>query len=294
MKILVSDAFDSSLPKKLERFGDVIDDKKLLSEAEVVLIRSKTKCTREYIDSAPKLKLIIRGGVGLDNVDLEYANLMGIKVHNTPNASSVAVAEMAMALMIAMPNQLVKAHNTTQAGQWIKKELKRTELYEKKLGVIGCGRIGQLVAQRALGFGMTVYGCDQIAIHSEYIAKQKSLYEMLTECDYLTLHLPLSDSTRNIIRKNTIAKMKDGVYIVNTGRGALVNEKDMAEALTSGKIAGYATDVYESEPPTGSPLLDAPNVLLTPHLGASSKENLLRIGETVAELLEDYINGVLL
>jgi D-3-phosphoglycerate dehydrogenase len=293
MKILISDAFDSSLPKKLARFGEVTDDKNLLSEAEVVLIRSKTKCTREYIDSASNLKLIIRGGVGLDNVDQEYASIMGIKVHNTPKASSVAVAEMAMALMMAMPNHLVKAHVTTQAGQWAKKELKRSELYEKTLGVIGCGRIGQLVAQRALGFGMTVSGCDQIAIHSEFIAKQKSLFEMLTDSDYLTLHLPLSDSTRNIIRKNTISKMKDGVRIVNTGRGALVAEQDIADALKSGKVAGYATDVFENEPPVGSPLLDAPNVLLTPHIGASSKENLLRIGDTVIELVEDYTNGVL-
>lgn len=293
MKILISDSFDASLPGKLEQFGEVTEDHNELAEAEVVLVRSKTKCTREYIDSAPNLKLIIRGGVGLDNIDEAYAKERGIRVYNTPAASSVAVAEMAMALMLALPNHLVKAHTSTQSGQWLKKELKRTELYGKNLGVIGCGRIGQLVAQRALAFGMTVYGCDQIAIHSEYIAKQKSLIEMITECDYLTLHLPLTDSTRHIIRKNTINRMKDGVYIINTGRGALVNEKDVADALKSGKIAGYAADVFENEPPEGSPLLDAPNVLLTPHIGASTKENLLRIGDTVVELIRDYVNGVL-
>lgn len=293
MKILISDSFDASLPGRLEKYGEVTDDKSQVDTAEVVLIRSKTKCTKEYIDAAPNLKLIIRGGVGLDNVDLEYAVSKGIKVHNTPKASSVAVAELTMALMLAIPNHIVRAHTTTAAGQWVKKELKRTELYGKKLGVVGCGRIGQLVAQRALGFGMTVYGCDEIAIHSEYIAKQKSLYEMITECDYLTLHLPATDTTKGIIRKHVIDRMKDGVYIVNTGRGALVVEEDMVEALKSGKVAGYAADVFQSEPPEGSPLLDAPNVLLAPHIGASSKENLLRIGDTIVELLEDFKNGLL-
>ena len=293
MKILLSDSFDASLPGKLKRFGEVTSDLAQLGDANVVLIRSKTKCTKEYIDSAPKLKLIIRGGVGLDNVDQDYAKEKGIKVYNTPKASSVAVAEMAMALMLALPNHIVRAHTTTQSGQWAKKYLKRSELYGKKLGVIGCGRIGQLVAQRALGFGMTVYGCDQIAIHSEYIAKQKSLYEMITECEYLTLHTPLTDGTRGIIRKNTINKMLNGVFIVNTGRGALVVEQDMAEALNSGKVGGYAADVFENEPPEDSPLLSAPNVLLTPHIGASTTENLLRIGDTVVEIIDDYANGLL-
>ena len=178
-------------------------------------------------------------------------------------------------------------------GKWLKKELKRTELYGKKLGILGCGRIGQLVAQRAIAFGMTVYGCDQIAIHSEFIAKQKSLYEMITECDYLSLHLPLTDGTRSIIRKHVIDKMKDGVYIINTARGALVVEEDIVEALKSGKVAGYAADVFENEPPEGSPLLTAPNVLLTPHIGASTKENLLRIGDAIVELLDDYEQGLL-
>ena len=154
MKILISDAFDPSLPERLTAFGEVTDDKSQLPEADIVLVRSKTKCTKEYIDGAPKLKLIIRGGVGLDNVDLEYAQSKGIEVRNTPEASSVAVAELTFALMLAVPNRIVEAHTSMAESKWLKKELKRTELMGKTLGLIGVGRIGTVVANRARAFGM--------------------------------------------------------------------------------------------------------------------------------------------
>lgn len=288
MKILISDAFDPSLPDRLKKFGEVTDDKDRQADADVVLIRSKTKCTKEYIDNAPNLKLIIRGGVGLDNVDLEYAKEKGITVHNTPAASSVAVAELAFAHMLAVPNNLIVGHNTMAQGEWKKKELKRTELMGKTLGIIGMGRIATELVKRALAFGMKVIAYDKYVETSD-LAAMKSLDEVLAESDYLSLHTPLTDETKGMINKDTIAKMKDGVVIVNSGRGKCVVEEDVAEALTSSKIKSYATDVWFSDPPPPeSPLLKAPNMQMTPHLGASSKENLLRIGDIIVELIEDF------
>ena len=288
MKILISDAFDSSLPDRLRTFGEVTEDTAQLPSCDVVLIRSKTKCTKEYIDSAPKLKLIIRGGVGLDNVDLEYAKEKGITVHNTPDASSVAVAELAFALMIAVPNQLIKAHNGMAKGDWLKKECKRTELLGKTLGLIGIGRIATEVAKRAKAFGMDVIAFDKYVSKSDY-AEMMELDDVLAKADYLSLHVPFTPETKELIRKETISRMKDGAVIVNTGRGKCINEADLVSALESGKIAAYATDVYYSDPPADDcPILKAPNVLMTPHIGASSKENLLRIGDTVVEIISKF------
>jgi len=288
MKILISDAFDPSLSDRLKKFGEVTDDKAQVSEANVVLIRSKTKCTKEYIDNAPNLKLIIRGGVGLDNVDLEYAKERGVTVHNTPAASSPAVAELAFAHMIAVPNRLIEGHNSMAKGEWIKKQLKRTELMGKTLGLIGIGRIAVELAKRAKAFGMNIIAYDKYVEKSDY-AEMKSFDEVLAESDYISMHTPLTDETKGMINKETINKMKDGVIIVNTGRGKCTNEEDMAEALKSGKVRSYATDVWFSDPPPeDSPLLKAPNVQMTPHIGASSKENLLRIGDIIVDIIENF------
>ena len=293
MKILISDAFDPGLPDKLKRFGEVTDDKSQLADCEVVLVRSKTKCTKEYIDSAPKLKLIIRGGVGLDNIDRPYAAEKGIKVFNTAAASSIAVAELAFALMIALPNHIVKGHESMVKGEWIKKQLKRTELYKKTLGIFGCGRIGTEIAKRAMAFGMKVIGYDPFLNTHDTIEIINDLDVMLPKCDYISLNTPLTDETAGMINKDVIAKMKDGVYIVNTGRGKVVVEEDVAAALESGKIAGYGNDVWYSDPPEATPLAKAPNTTLTPHIGASTKENLLRIGDIIEELIGKYVDGKL-
>ncbi len=291
MKILISDAFDPSLPERLKRFGEVTEDHSELPEAEVVLVRSKTKCTREYIDSAPALKMIIRGGVGLDNIDLEYAKQKGIKVFNTPEASSIAVAELAFAHLIAIPNRLIEGHMTMKEGKWAKKELKRTELYGKTLGLIGIGRIGTEVAKRAAAFGMKVIATRRSDIPSE-AAELVSLEELLERADFISLHTPLTDETRGMINADSISRMKDGVIIINTGRGAVVNEEDLAAALRSGKVRAYGTDVWLSDPPAPDcPLLSAPNVFMTPHIGASSKENLLRIGDLIVKILEEHYGG---
>jgi D-3-phosphoglycerate dehydrogenase len=288
MKILIADAFDAALPERLKKYGEVTNDPSALASADVVLVRSKTKCTKEYIDQAPNLKLIIRGGVGTDNIDKEAAKARGVQVKNTPKASSPAVAELAFALMLAIPNKLIEAHNTTKEGKFLKNEIKRTELLGKTLGLIGVGRIGTEMAKRARAFGMKVIGTDKVVTQSEFV-DMKPLDEVLAKSDYLSLHTPLTDETRGIINKNSIGKMKDGVAIVNTGRGKCIVEEDMVEALKSGKVKAYATDVWYSDPPDPAcPLLTAPNVIMAPHLGASTKENLLRIGDEVVELLEAF------
>jgi len=289
MLILISDAFDPGLPDKLAKYGEVTDDKGRLAEAEIVLVRSKTKATKEYIDSAPKLKMIIRGGVGLDNIDLEYAKEKGIMVYNTAAASSIAVAELAMALMMALPNHITKADYSMHKGEWRKKELKRTELYGKTLGIMGLGRIGQEIAKRASAFGMKVVAYDPFVESSEVAEVKKDMKEVLSQADYVSLNMPLLDDTKGIINKDTLAMCKDGAFMVNTGRGKCVVEEDVAEALKSGKLAGFGNDVWYSDPPEKTPLTAAPNVTLTPHIGASTKENLLRIGDIIDQLIGEYV-----
>jgi D-3-phosphoglycerate dehydrogenase len=292
MLILISDAFDPSLEGKLAQYGEVTTDKERLSEADIVLIRSKTKCTREYIEQALNLKMIIRGGVGTDNIDKVYCAEKGIVVHNTPNAPSIAVAELAFALMLAVPNHIVEANESMRMGQWLKKELKRTELNGKTLGLVGIGHIAQAVATRATAFGMHVIAYDKYVESSRLAVLKPTLEEMVAEADYISLHVPLTDETMHIINKDVIAKMKDGVIVINTGRGRTVDSTDIIAALESGKIAAYATDVWPKDPPDSDyPLLKAPNVFMSPHLGASSKENLLRIGDEACERVENFLGG---
>ncbi|MDH4158193.1 MAG: hydroxyacid dehydrogenase [candidate division Zixibacteria bacterium] len=288
MLILISDAFDKTLPGLLAKYGEVTDDKSRQAEADVVLIRSKTKVTREYIDAAPRLKMVIRGGVGLDNVDQAYARDKGILVFNTADASTVAVAELAFAMMIALPNHTVAAHTSMAEGQWLKKELKRTELMGKTLGLLGIGRIGTALAVRAGAFGMKVIAYDPYVFFSDFAEIRPTMEEVIREADYISLHMPLLDSTRGLINKNTLKMFKDGAYLINTCRGKVVVEEDAVEALKSGKLAGYATDVWYSDPPENSPLIGAPNTLFAPHIGASTKENMLRIGIMINALIKEY------
>ena len=288
MLILISDSFDSSLPEKLSKYGEVTDDKSRINEAEVLLIRSKTKVTKEYIDTSPKLKLVIRGGVGLDNVDLQYAGGKGITVHNTAAASAIAVAECAFTLMIGIANHVARADSSMREGGWIKKELKRTELYKKTLGIIGLGRIGTELAKRAAAFEMNVVAYDPFVEKSDFADMRLELKDVLNISDYVSLHLPLIDTTRRIINSETLKEFKDGSFLINTGRGKIVVEKDVADALQNGKLAGFGNDVWYSDPPETNPFVHLPNVLMMPHLGASTKENLLRIGEIVENIIHEY------
>ncbi len=287
MLLLLADAFAPDLPARLAEFGEVTTDMSRLGDAEVLIVRSKTKVDKAMIDAAPKCRYIIRGGVGVDTIDVEYATSKGIAVDNTPEASSIAVAELAFALMIAMPNHLVRADVSMKEGKWLKKELERTELYGKTLGLVGIGRIGRELAVRAKAFGMSVIAYDKYVTISD-VATLVSLDELYAKADYISLHTPLTDETRGMINAAAIAKMKKGVFLLNTCRGQVVIEQDIADALQSGTLAGYATDVYNKEPPEGSPLLRAPNVLMTPHLGASTEENLLRLGDSIVARLKKY------
>jgi len=289
MVILLADAFAADLPKRLSAFGEVVSDMKRLADAEIVIVRSKTKVDKTMIDAAPKLKFIIRGGVGVDTIDVDYAKAKGILVDNTPEASSLAVAELTFALMLALPNHLVKADVSMKEGKWLKKELERTELGGKTLGLVGIGRIAREVASRAKAFGMKVVAFDKYVAVSD-AAEMMSLDEVFAKADYISLHTPLTDETRGMINAASIAKMKDGVRLVNTCRGQVIVEADVVAALVSGKMAGYATDVFYKEPPEASPLLTAPNVLLTPHLGASTEENLLRLGDSIESRVAKYVS----
>jgi D-3-phosphoglycerate dehydrogenase len=288
MKILIADAFDASLPKRLEKYGEVTSDMAELGTATVLLVRSKTKVTKDMVEQAPKLKLVIRGGVGLDTIDIPACKAKGIEVMNTAAASSVSVAEMAMAFMVAIPARLLEAHMAMKEGKFPKNELKRTELFQKTLGLIGAGAIASEVAKRAVAFGMKVIAYDPF-LKSHPIAELKTLDEVCAQADVISIHTPLTDQTRGMFSKDVFAKMKDGVIIVNTGRGKVIVEDDLAEALKAGKVRAYGTDVWFSDPPAPEcPLLSAPNVFMAPHLGASSKENLLRIGDIVMDILSRF------
>jgi phosphoglycerate dehydrogenase-like enzyme len=288
MNILIADAFDAKLLERLKPFGEVSSDLATLGTAEVLLVRSKTKVDADLLAKAPNLKLVIRGGVGMDNVDKKLCAEKGVKAVNTPRASSVAVAEMAMAFMVAIPARLIEAHTSMKAGQFLKSELKRTELFKKTLGLIGAGAIASEVAKRAQAFGMTVLAYDPF-LKEHPIAQLVSLDELAAKADVISMHTPLTDDTKGMVNAAFLAKAKDGLILINTGRGKCIVDADVAAALVSGKLRAYGTDVWPSDPPpTDCPLLSAPNVFMAPHIGASSKENLGRIGDEVVLILQEF------
>ena len=241
---------------------------------------------------AHNLKMVIRGGVGLDNIDLPYAAENGIIVRNTADASTTAVAELAFGLMISLANNVVTSTIGTREGKWLKKEVKRVELYGKTLGILGLGRIGIALASRAQAFKMRVLGWHPDVNFTDFAEIHHSMTEVLEQSDFISLHMPILEDTKGIINKNTLAHFKDGAFLINTARGKLIVENDLVEALKSGKLRGYATDVYMSDPPPpDSPILTAPNTILMPHVGAETKENLLRIGVVVERLIDEYADN---
>ncbi|MEI6877348.1 MAG: hydroxyacid dehydrogenase [Spirochaetota bacterium] len=288
MVILLPDAFAPDLPGRLAPFGEVSSDLGRLGEAEVIIVRSKTRVDKAMMDKAPRLKYVIRGGVGVDTIDVGYAKDKGIDVDNTPEASSIAVAELAFALMIAMPCHVAEADSSMKQGKWLKKELERTELYGKTLGLIGVGRIARELSARAQAFGMNVCAFDKFVASCSDVDEMTSMDEIFSKSDYISIHVPLTPETKGMINAAAIARMKKGVYLVNTSRGQVIVEEDVVAALNSGKIGGYAADVYLKEPPEGSPLLSAPRVILTPHLGASTAENLARLGDAIVTRMAKY------
>jgi phosphoglycerate dehydrogenase-like enzyme len=289
MLILISDKFDSTLPGLLAKYGQVTDDPNRVPEADIILVRSKTKATAEYLEKAKNLKMIIRGGVGLDNIDQAYCKAHGIIVKNTAEASTVAVAELAFALMIALPNHITLADSSMREGKWLKKELERTELYGKTLGILGMGRIGTALAIRARAFGMKVLAWHPDVFFSDFAEIRHDLKSVLGDSDYISVHIPKLPDTKGLLNKAMLAHVKKGAYLINTGRAEVLIEEDIVESLKSGQLAGFATDVWYSDPPVNSPLLGAPNTIFAPHLGASSKENMLRIGYVVDVMIGEWL-----
>jgi D-3-phosphoglycerate dehydrogenase len=255
-------------------------------------VRSATKATEKIIAAASKLRVIGRAGIGVDNIDVRAATAKGIIVMNTPFGNSITTAEHAIALMMALARQIPEADRSTQAGKWEKSKFLGVELYSKTLGVIGCGNIGSIVAERAVGLKMKVIAYDPFLSPDRAIelgVEKVELDDLLRRADFITLHTPLTDRTRSIIDAAALAKTKKGVRIVNCARGGLVEERALAAALKTGHVGGAAFDVFEVEPAKESPLFGLPNVICTPHLGASTGEAQENVALQVAEQMSDYL-----
>jgi D-3-phosphoglycerate dehydrogenase / 2-oxoglutarate reductase len=264
-----------------------------LAEADGIVIRSGTQLTEEVLRDQPRLKVIVRAGVGVDNIDVPAATRQGIVVMNTPGGNTVSTAEHTMAMMLALSRNVAKANDSLKAGRWDRTKFTGTQLGGKTLGIVGLGRVGLAVARRAQGFDMKVIGFDPFLSAERAadlgIESVSPLDEMWGRCDYITLHTPLSAETRNLIGAREIARMKPGVRIINCARGGLIDEPALAEALSSGKVAGAAVDVFDPEPPPAdNPLVGHPQVLVTPHLGASTEEAQVSVAVEAARLLADF------
>jgi D-3-phosphoglycerate dehydrogenase len=303
-KILISDKLGQAGLDRLDEMNDVAYDmitgmsREALMEKlpayDALIIRSGTSPDAGIIAAGTNLKIIGRAGIGVDNVDLVAATKHGVKVMNTPRANSVATAEQTMALMLALSRHTVPAHNSIANGEWERAKYMGMEIAGKTLGVIGFGYIGRLVAKRAQAFGMKIVAYDPYlpeAVATDMGAELLDLADVLSQADIITLHSVVTPETTNMINADTIAKMKDGVLIVNVARGKLIEENGLAAALKSGKVGGAALDVFQVEPPTDSPLLGLPNVLHTPHLGASSKEAQTRVAVEIVEQVADGLRG---
>ncbi len=270
---------------------------KRMSDANGLIVRSATKVDAELIESAPELLVVGRAGVGVDNIDLPAATAAGVLVVNAPQANVISAAEHTMALLLAQARNVAPADASLRAGRWDRTKYQGIELHGKTLGVIGLGRIGSLVAQRALSFGMRLVAFDPY-VSSERARRlgvevADNLDDLLARSDFITVHLPRTKETVGLIGRDNIAKMKDGVRIVNASRGGIVDEQALVEAVRSGKVAGAGLDVYDMEPLRDSPLLDLPEVVLTPHLGASTIEAQDKAGLDVAEAVGAALRGEL-
>lgn len=296
-RVLVADPLDESAVKQMMDSGlDVIIRNKetdgpieeQIKGFDCVVVRSATKITKEVIDSADNLKLIVRAGVGLDNVDQEAAKTRGVIVQNTPEAPSVSVAEIVFALMFALARNIAKADASMKDERWEKKNLSGTELWQKKLGVVGFGRIGKEIAQRgtALGMDVLVVRKDRPSREEECKevgARQVTFDYLIEESDYLTVNVPLVPETRGMIGEKEMRRMKKSAFLINTARGGVIDEAALLKALDDGEIAGAGLDVFEKEPPVDWKLVKHPKVVATPHLASSTSEAQERVGGLTAE-----------
>ena len=302
-KVLISDALSPAAVQIFKDRGIDVDfqpalgkDKEKLAAVvgnyDGLAIRSATKVTAKILEWAKDLKVIGRAGIGVDNVDIPAATARGIIVMNTPFGNSITTAEHAISLMLALARQIPEADASTRAGKWEKNKFMGVEIFGKTLGVIGCGNIGSIVADRALGLKMKVIAYDPFLSQeraADLGVEKVELDELFRRADFITLHTPLTDKTRNIINADAIKTMKKGVRIINCARGGLVDEAALYEALKNGQVAGAAFDVFVTEPATENPLFHLPNVVCTPHLGASTSEAQENVALQIAEQMSDYL-----
>ncbi|MBI5943069.1 MAG: D-2-hydroxyacid dehydrogenase [Chloroflexi bacterium] len=296
MKVLICDKTEQEYIDQMRAAGltvDVRDDitpeelPNVLPNYEGMVVRSRTKVRQPLIDVCPNLKVIVRGGVGLDTIDHEYAKSKGIAVMNTPMASSASVAELAIGYMFALARSTYKATASMKAEKWDKKSFEGDEIGGKTLGLVGVGNIGRETAKRANALGMSVLAYDPYVKEADGI-KMVTLEELLSQSDYISLHLPKTKESAGMIGTEQFAKMKNGVRIVNCARGGIIDENALFDALVSGKVAGAALDVFAEEPPTDWKLLKLDNVIGSPHIGAATKEAQARVGAEVAEKLISF------
>jgi D-3-phosphoglycerate dehydrogenase len=264
----------------------------IVPHADAIIVRSGTSVDRELLQKARQLKVVGRAGVGVDNVDLDAATEFGILVMNSPGGSTTTTAEHTVAMLFALARNIPQAYRTLKEHQWEKNKFKGVELAGKTLGVIGLGRIGSEVARKCQSMGMQVLAFDPFINPDAHLSSGFDLVDLqkvFHESDFITVHVPLTDTTRNIINKDTIAQMRDGVRVLNCARGGIINEHDLHDALRSGKVAGAAFDVFEKEPNTESPLLALDNFIATPHLGASTVEAQRKVSEDICRQVSDYL-----
>src|SRR5580658_9675786 len=266
----------------------------LVADVDAMVVRSETKITRAVIEAAPKLRVVGRAGVGVDNVDVDAATQRGIVVMNTPSGNTISTAELTFSMLMALARKIPQAHSSMKEGKWSRKEFQGTELLNKTLGILGMGRIGSEVAKRAQAFGMKVLAYDPYLSLARAKALQVDLKEHVDDvyavADFTTVHMPMTEETKGMVNAAAFAKMKRGARILNCARGGIINEADLFAALLSGQVGGAALDVYETEPPSADfPLRSLPQVIMTPHLGASTEEAQENVGIEVAEAITDYL-----
>ena len=301
MKVLVSDNLSTRGVEILQKAGLEVDFRsktsaeeieKIIGDYDALIIRSATKVTAALLEKATKLKVVGRAGSGLDNVDIPAATKKGVVVMNTPGGNTVTTAEHTIGMLFACARMIPQSYASMKAGKWEKKKFEGVELFEKTIGVIGLGAIGGVVATRCVSLGMKVLAYDPFISPEKAKSMGIELADLDTiykRSDFISLHTPKTKETANLINKETIAKMKDGVRIINCARGGIVNEQDVFEALTSGKVAAAAFDVFEKEPPENHPLMTLDNFIATPHLGASTMEAQENVATAVAEQIVDYL-----
>ena len=295
-KIIICDSIDESGIKSLRNAGLVVDYFPDISHSEliskvydynVIVVRSRTKITKEIIQKANKVKIIARVGVGLDNIDTEEAEKRKIEVINAGEASITAVSELVMGLMLSLSRSIPIANYETKKGNWIKKNLVGTELKGKYLGIIGLGKIGRNVARLARGLRMNLIGYDIVPIDKNFVQEvsliKADLKTLLESSDFITIHVPLTEQTKYLINRETISNIKSTAFIINTSRGEIIEENSLIEALRNKKIAGAALDVFEVEPPKNKELLELSNLICTPHIGAQTKEGQELASTVIAE-----------